>query len=434
MSKIPLPPPTAMPLPPATGNVPPPPPKVIEGEFIPAMIKAPPPPTRAEPELITPELITNNNAPIAGGEFTRVKKANPHELVLVNGRLCVTNLHDYQVRTVNHQLRCIDSMLWLGLGLGKTVSTLTTIVERMRRGTLKRTLIVAPLRVCQLTWKHEADTWDHTKHLTFANMFGSAKDRQRALFSQKDIYLINFESLGWLALQLTEYFINQGLDLPFEMIVFDEISKMKRPESQRFKDFAPVIPFFKSHTGLTASPASNGLHNMWGQYYVIDQGKRLGENYNTFKNRFFYQAEGTRGKTIEHDDSRELLIERVSDITIEIPAEGNIELPDFQEIDVMVKLTPKLMRDYLTLEEEFVLGLENGDELEVFNAASLANKLLQFSSELCTTHLIQNLDLTIVLSKRSIKSKMLHLMTLLKSLAMSRSCLHTTSALNVIAS
>lgn len=261
-----------------------------------------------------------------------------------------------------------------------TVSTLTGIVDRMSRGEVRGTLVVAPLRVCQLTWKQEAEKWDHTKHLKFNMLTGTPKQRQQNLFSKADVYLINFEGLGWLALQLKEYFVNQGQDLPFDMIVWDEISKMKRPESNRFKEFKDLIRYFRYKVGLTASPASNGLHNTWGQFFVLDSGQRLGLEYSFFKQKYFHKTGGEYGKFVPYESTREMIVDSVSDMTIEIAAEGNIELPEFNQIDVMVRLTPKLMKAYVLLERDFEIELDSGTQLEVFNAASLASKLLQFSS------------------------------------------------------
>ena len=267
-----------------------------------------------------------------------------------------------------------------------TTTTLHAIMRRKRAGEVKKVLLVAPLRVIQLTWRQEAEKWHDTHDLRFSNMTGTAKQRQMALFSNADIYMTNFESLGWLALQLQNYWINQGYEIPFEMVVWDEISKMKRPESNRFKDFAPMIEHFKYTVGLTASPASNGLHNTWGQFYVLDAGKRLGNDYKQFQSRFFHKLSGDYGKWVAYENTRDMIIQQVSDITIEISAEGNLELPDFQSIDIVVKLTPKLMKGYLKLESEFQVELESGEDVEVFNTQALASKLLQYSSGVIYNH------------------------------------------------
>ena len=129
-------------------------------------------------------------------------------------------LHDYQKECVMHQLTHDDSMLWVGLGLGKTVTTLTTIVDRMRAGQVKKTLIFGPLRVIQAVWAREARKWSHTKHLRFSVIHGDKHKRSRALFADADIYLTNYENMNWLAEQLDHYYISQDKPLPFEMVVY----------------------------------------------------------------------------------------------------------------------------------------------------------------------------------------------------------------------
>ena len=137
-------------------------------------------------------------------------------------------LYDYQRECVMHQLTHDDSMLWLQMGLGKTPITLTTIVDRMRAGQVKKTLIFGPLRVIQAVWAREARKWTHTKHLRFSVIHGTKEKRARALFADADIYLINYESMNWLAETLDHYYLSQGKPLPFQFAVYDEISKLKK--------------------------------------------------------------------------------------------------------------------------------------------------------------------------------------------------------------
>lgn len=289
-------------------------------------------------------------------------------------------LHSYQIDTVNHAMSNKFSMLLLGIGLGKTISTLTTFVNLRRLSLTGPMLLIAPKRVIQLTWRQEALKWEHTKHLKFSMMMGTPKQRQTALFSKADIYLINYEGLSWLTTQLQHYFINNGVKLPFNMLVLDEISKMKRSESKRFKEFAPITEHFTRRMGLTASPASNGLLNVWSQYFIIDGGERLGTRFETFQQRFFHKLPGEYGKWVNFDDSRDMIVAQTADITIEIAAEGNIDLPKVSIIDVPCVLPPAKMKLYKKLEETFFIELDNGADIEVFNAATLSNKLIQFSN------------------------------------------------------
>jgi len=142
-------------------------------------------------------------------------------------------LHDYQRKAILHQLYHNESMLWLGMSLGKTAITLTTIDHRMRCGQVKKTLVVAPLRVCHAVWEREARKWSHLQHLRFSLVVGDEERRKRQLFGDADIYLINYENLAWLSNQLDHFYISQGKPLPFQMLVYDEVSKMKNAQAKR---------------------------------------------------------------------------------------------------------------------------------------------------------------------------------------------------------
>lgn len=291
------------------------------------------------------------------------------------------DLHEYQNYTVQHIIRHDFSMLWLGLGLGKTISSLTAYNILKMIGETNGALVVAPLRVCQLTWMQEARKWDHTQHLTFSNMTGSAKKRQNALFTStnNDIYLVNYESLVWLATQLESYFINKGLPLPFDTLIWDEVSKVKRSVSKRFEAFAPIIPHFKRRIGLTASPCSNGMQDLWGQFFNVDGGLRLGTDFKTFQRRFFYEKnKGQYSKFEPYDDTFDMIVNRIQDITVEMKASDHLDMPELSVIDVEVELPPKKRKMYETLEKEFFIELDNGKEVEVFNKAALSNRLLQY--------------------------------------------------------
>ncbi len=309
--------------------------------------------------------------------------APPPPLELTRG-----DLHSYQVASVRHVTQQPNSMLWLDLGLGKTVVTLTAFSELKTLGLAHKMLVVAPLRVCELQWEQEIQKWSHLKgKLKFAKMLGSLKKRQTALFSTADVYLVNYESLSWLTDQLTHYFIKQKLPLPFDVLVLDEVSKLKRPESDRFAKFSPICAHFNRKIGLTASPSSNGLHNLWGQFFCIDQGVRLGLKYTTFKTRFFDQIGDQYPKYVPHTaddkssmDTRAMIVSKISDITIEIPAKGNIDMPELSTLDITVTMPPGKYKQYLALEKDFFVELDNGTSIELFNQAALSNKLLQMAN------------------------------------------------------
>lgn len=287
-------------------------------------------------------------------------------------------LHPYQQKAVNFQSMHSCSALWLDMGLGKTAVTLTTIADLIGCGFLRSVVIVAPIRVCRSVWRQEAAKWEHTKDLTFNMVMGTKDQRTRALLKSANIFLINYENLGWLADTLKLHFIDKGRLIPFDGIVFDEISKCKNSSTQRVKALRKVLPHFKWTTGLTGTPASNGYKDLHGQYLVLDQGERLGTSKTAFKTRFYRKT----GPYVEvpYHDTEEIIKGLIGDITLEMSAEDYNPMPDMIVNDIGVELTDDLRYMYDQMEKEFFLTLDSGADVEVFNKASLTNKLLQFSN------------------------------------------------------
>ncbi len=287
-------------------------------------------------------------------------------------------LHEYQRRAVNFQSTHFASALWLDPGLGKTAITLTSIADLIGCGFLRAVVIVAPIRVCRLVWRQEAAKWEHTAGLRFSMVMGTKDQRTRALLREADVYLVNYENIGWLAETLKTYFIDKNTLFPFDGIVYDEISKCKNSSTQRVKALRKVLSRFLWTTGLTGTPASNGYKDLHGQYLVLDQGERLGTSKTAFKTRF-YRKEGPY-KEVPYADTEETIKHLIGDITLEMSAEDYNPLPDMIVNDVEVELTDDLRDMYDRMEKEFFLALDSGTEVEVFNAASLTNKCLQFSN------------------------------------------------------
>lgn len=305
-------------------------------------------------------------------------------------------LHDYQRECVLHQLKHNNSMLWLQMGLGKTPITLTSIVDRMRSGVVKKVLIFAPLRVIQSVWTREARKWEHTKHLRFSVVHGSADVRLRALFTDADVYLINYENMNWLAETLTHYYLSRNQPLPFQMVVYDEVSKLKNSTSMRMaggtrdrKDrhgevhkikrigWRKIIPHIPITTGLTGTPASNGYLDLHGQYLAIDGGKRLGEYITHYRNNFFQSD--YMGWTYSPTELGKAKIEElINDITIKMDAKDYLDMPAVRTVNLMVDLPPSARKWYEEVEKDMFTQLDNGAEIEVFNRASVSNKCLQF--------------------------------------------------------
>ena len=287
-------------------------------------------------------------------------------------------LHDYQKRAVNHQCTRPHSMLWLDMGLGKTIVTLTSIAHLVGTGFLRGVVIVAPIRVIRLVWRQEAAKWEHTKHLRFSMMTGTRDQRTRALLRPADIWLINYENLGWMAEVLDTYFVSKGKPMPFNGVVWDEISKMKNSTTNRVKAVRKVLPAFDWTTGLTGTPASNGYKDLHGQFLVVDKGQRLGVSKTAFKTRFYKKAGPY--KEVPYPDTEETIKNLIGDITLEMSAEDYNKLPDLIVNNVEVEMPEEVRSKYEQMEREFFTVLDSGKELEVFNSAALTNKCLQFSN------------------------------------------------------
>ena len=305
-------------------------------------------------------------------------------------------LHDYQRTAVKHQLYHPDSMLWMQMGLGKTPVTLTTIVDRMRAGQIKKTLIFGPLRVIQAVWTREARKWSHTRHLRFSVMHGTKDKRNRALFANADIYLTNYENMNWLAETLKHYYIERGYEFPFDMVVYDEVSKMKNSTALRMKGgkrerkdkfghivevpitgWRSVLPYFKYRTGLTGTPASNGYIDLHGQYLAIDGGKRLGEFVTHYRDSYFV-SDYMGWSYAPTEIGKKLIEQKIHDITLKMDASEYLDMPERKVVDVMVDLPDKVRKAYNELERDLFTRLDSGTEVELFSKNTVSNKCLQF--------------------------------------------------------
>lgn len=287
-------------------------------------------------------------------------------------------LHDYQKKAVNFQCSLPNSMLWLDMGLGKTVITLTSIAHLINSGFLRGVVIVAPIRVIRLVWRQEALKWTHSAHLKFSMVVGTKDQRTRALLRPADIYIVNYENLGWLSETLHTYFIKKGRPIPFNGIVWDEISKMKNSATNRVKAFRKIADHFDWATGLTGTPASNGYKDLHGQFLVVDKGERLGTSKTSFRTRF-YRKVGPF-KELPYNDTEDTIKKLIGDITLEMSAEDYNPLPDLIVNDIELDMPDDLRLRYDQLEKEFFMVLDSGKEVEVFNQAAVTNKCLQFSN------------------------------------------------------
>lgn len=287
-----------------------------------------------------------------------------------------TNLHNYQLRGIDHILNNPGAGLFLDMGLGKTITTLTAIDRLMYdRFEIEKVLVIAPKRVAEDTWMNEVDQWEHVKHLKLSLVLGSAKQRKEALIRKADIYVINRENVAWL---ISLY----GAAFPFDMVVVDELSSFKNHASQRFKALRMVRPKVKRVVGLTGTPSPNGLIDLWSQLYLLDMGERLGRTIGNYRSRYFRPGRSNGYVVYEYKantGSEQEIYDKISDICISMKAEDYLELPDKIVRDIPVHLSAEAQQKYNDFEKEQVLQLQDS-EITAVNAAALTNKLLQYAS------------------------------------------------------
>lgn len=285
------------------------------------------------------------------------------------------NLHNYQKQAIQHILDHSGCALFLDLGLGKTITTLTAIDELMYdRFEIRKVLVIAPKRVAEDTWIREAEQWEHVKHLKLSLVLGSEKERKQALWEKADIYVVNRENVAWIV----SYY---GKSFPFDMVVIDELSSFKNHQSQRFKSLKKVRPQIKRVVGLTGTPSPNGLIDLWSQMYLLDMGERLGKTIGMYRRDYFHAGRSKGHIVYEYKlnkGSDDVIYEKISDICLSMKSEDYLELPEKVIRDVSVQLSSKVQKMYNDFEEEQVLQLLD-TEITAVNAAALTTKLLQYA-------------------------------------------------------
>lgn len=270
--------------------------------------------------------------------------------------------------------------LFLDMGLGKTVSTLTALQELMDECEVSRTLVVAPKKVAETTWTTEAEKWDHLRGLKVAKVMGTEKQRNLALASKADIYVIGRDSFVWL-------FGKYGGELPFDALVIDELTSFKSSKSERFKAMKAATASVKRVIGLTGTPAPNGLIDLWAQMYCIDMGERLGKSVSKYRNAYF-ETHKWNNIIVRCDvkkGAEDVIREKISDICLSMQAKDYLQLPDMIVHSTKVYLSEKTMTEYSKFEKEKVLEfteLHTGESANILanSAAGLMNKLSQFAN------------------------------------------------------
>ncbi len=286
--------------------------------------------------------------------------------------------HKYQLTAINHVINVPKCGLFLDMGLGKTVSTLTAIKElKYNRFQVNKVLIIAPKKVAEGTWSKEKDKWKHTKDFRVSLVLGSQQKRIKALSVNADLYIINRENIPWLV----DYLRN---DWYFDTVVIDESSSFKNSQSKRFKALKMVLPKINRLIELTGTPSPNGVEDLWAQIYLLDQGERLEKYITHFRAKYMEPNKRNRSQIFDYkikDGVYDSIINKISDICISMKSEDYLELPDLSYNEIPVILNDKARRDYDKMERDFVLELEGAeDEITAVNAAALSNKLLQISN------------------------------------------------------
>lgn len=284
--------------------------------------------------------------------------------------------HEYQTRCIRRILKDESAGLFLDMGLGKTVITLTALSEmRLNRLEIGKTLVIAPKKVAQTVWPLEAEKWEHLQALQVVPVLGTISQRQKALESPGDVYVINRENVQWLVDYL-------GACWPFDCLVIDELSSFKNPSAKRFRALKKVIDKFSRVYGLTGTPAPNGYMDLWPQIYLLDGGERLEKTITGFRTRYANYNPYTREYKLKKG-AEEVIKKKISDLCVSMSAEDYLELPEKIINDVPVVLEGKALKSYNEMERDAFLEFEGEEYVAAINAAALSNKLLQMAGGAC---------------------------------------------------
>jgi SNF2 family DNA or RNA helicase len=258
------------------------------------------------------------------------------------------------------------SALFLDPGLGKTSITLAAIKLLKQKQVLDKVLLIAPLRVCYSVWPKEVDKWTDFGGIKVAVLHGPKKDE--ALKSEADVYVINPEGLDWL-LQVKKTKTATGKTkvdvdlrrfkaLGFDTLVVDELSKFKHTNTNRFKALKLVLNTFRRRWGLTGSPASNGLLDLFGQCFVLDQGRTLGPYISHYRMKYFVPSHDGFSWNIREGAEQEIY-DRIRPLALRMAADDYLDMPTLIENNIRVDLPDSVMRVYDQLEEDLIAKLDS---------------------------------------------------------------------------
>jgi SNF2 family DNA or RNA helicase len=282
--------------------------------------------------------------------------------------------HKYQEYAIRKIIETPYVGLFLEMGLGKTVTTLTAIDLLLHDYfDVNRVLVIAPLRVAENVWPAEIEKWDHLRHLRISKVLGSAEQRRRALRVDADIWVINRENAAWLVREC-------GSRWPFDMVIIDELSSFKDHQSQRFRAMRRVRPMIRRLVGLTGTPAPNSLLDLWAPMYLLDMGERLGRTVTGYRERYFIPTvKPTHTEWKAKEEAEQRIYEAIGDIVVSMKAADWLDLPPLIERTMTVRLSEKAREQYKKLERDLLLPFADADVV-ASTAAVLSNKLLQMAS------------------------------------------------------
>lgn len=288
--------------------------------------------------------------------------------------------HDYQKYCIEYIKNHPVSALLLDCGLGKTVISLTAVNDLIfDELKVTKVLVIAPLRVTYV-WKAEIEKWDHLSNLDISLIVGTVKQRIAAINSNTLIHVVNRENVK----SLVEYYEKNGLKWPYNMVVIDELSSFKNYQSQRFKWLRKVRPFVKRWVGLTGTPTSNGLMDLWSEIGILDGGERLGRFIGKFREAYFKPGSmnpstGVVFSYVPRPGAEQKIYDKISDITISMKALDYLKMPECIFVNHEVEMNTAERKLYDQLKHDLIIPLEDGD-IDAVNAASLSNKLLQMAN------------------------------------------------------
>ncbi len=284
--------------------------------------------------------------------------------------------HDYQAYAIDYIETHPVAAVLLDMGLGKTVISLTAIADLLFDSfEARRVLVVAPLRVARDTWPAEIEKWEHLQHLTYSVVVGTPKERRAALMANADITIINRENLQWLI-------EDSGFPFTYDMVCIDELSSFKNHKSKRFQALMKVRPKVKRIIGLTGTPSSNGLMDLWAEFKLLDMGQRLGRFITQYRNDYFL-PDKRNGQIIYSYKpmpyAEDAIYRKISDMTISMKSTDHLKMPELVSSRYEVKLSEAEAQRYDDLKQELILQLPEG-EVTAANAASLTGKLVQLAN------------------------------------------------------